>query len=474
MGNYLFYDLETSGLQTCFDVPLQAAFLQAGPDLSSERELTLRCRLPQHVVPSVDALLVTGITPEMLDDQPLNHLDMTSQIARIINDSKPSMLIGYNTIRFDDEMLRQSFYQTLLPPYAGALTGHGRADVLTMLRAVVMREPDAVGVPRSADGKPVLKLGEVCRVNDITLTEDDAHDALADVRATRDLFRLLLERAPMTMSVMLRNAKKSGPIAIMEAGEPVVLGGTSRLTPVLPMVSSPTNPSARVCIDLNRDPAEFIDLPAADLLAIIRSSRSMVRQAKTNAQPILFAWDQAAHALAEREPDHVYRERAQALWSHRTFTRQLVLALQNQYSDREPSAFVDEQLYSGGFIADADTAACKRWHELEWKARENFTAWHIVDPRLRSLAIRQIFLNRPEALSSEARGRGQAWLRERLMAGEDAPWMTIPRALARCDELAASNPPEDRAALDQIRGWLIQRRDALDRQTSVEMIERAI
>ncbi len=76
-------------------------------------------------------------------EPPLSHIEMMAQIARIIADCKPAMLIGYNTIRFDDEVLRQSFYQTLLPPYLGAMTGHGRADVLTMLRAVVMLEPDA-------------------------------------------------------------------------------------------------------------------------------------------------------------------------------------------------------------------------------------------------------------------------------------------------------------------------------------------
>lgn len=472
--SYLFYDLETSGLQTCFDVPLQAAFLQANADLSTQRELTLRCHLPQHIVPSPDALLVTRVTPEMLESQPLSHLEMMAQIGRIIDDSKPSMLIGYNTIRFDDEVLRQSFYQTLLPPYSGAITGHGRADVLTMLRAVVMLEPDAIVIPRGADGKPVLKLGEVCRSNGIALSEDDAHDALSDVRATRDLFRLLHEQGPTTIAAMLRNAKKSGPVAIMEAGEPVVLGGTSRLTPVLPMVGSPTNPSARVCIDLNRDPAEFIDLPQAELLGLIRSSRSPVRQVRTNAQPILFPWDQAAHALVEPEPDHVYRERARALWSHRTFTRQLILALQDQYADREPSRWVDEQLYAGGFISDTDAAACKRWHEVEWKFRENFTAWHIVDPRLRSLALRQIFLNVPEALSSEARNRGQEWLRDRLMTADDVPWMTIPKALARCDALAASGSLDDRTALDLIRGWLIQCRDALDVQAPGDLAEAAI
>ncbi|KRE09935.1 hypothetical protein ASE63_05385 [Bosea sp. Root381] len=448
-------------MQPQFDAPLQAAFVQCDADLSIRRELTLRCRLPQHIVPSPDALLVTGVTPEMLDNQPQSHLGMMAQIARILADCRPSLLVGYNNIAYDDEMVRQSFYQCLLPPYAGSMTGHGRADVLTMLRAVIMLEPDAVVVPRDAAGKAILKLGMVCRANGIALTDEDAHDALADVRATRDLFKLLLERAPATMATMLRHAKKSGPIALMEPGEPVILGGTSRLTPVLPTIASPTNPSARICINLDIDPAEFIDLAAPDLLARIRSGRSPVRQVKTNAMPILFDWAQAAHALVDPQPDQVYRDRARALWAHPTFLRQLALALQDQYADRAPSPYPDEQLYSGGFVSDADVVACRRWHEIEWKYREHYVAWHIRDPRLRSLALRQIFLNAPETLSPEARRRGQDWLRHRLTTENEVPWLTIPKALARCDELAATGDPETRVALGQFRARLEQRRDGL-------------
>ena len=459
--SYLFYDLETSGLSPCFDVPLQAAFVQTDAELRIQRELTLRCRLPAHVVPSPDALLVTGITPAMLEEQPLSHPEMMAQIARIMTDCRPCMIIGYNNISYDDEIIRQSNFRTLLQPYLGSMTGHGRADVLVMLRAVIMLEPDAVVVPRSPDGKPVLKLGQVCRLNGIDLSESDAHDALADVRATRDLFKLLLDRAPTTMTAMLANAKKSGPNIVMADDDVVVLGAVSRLVPVAPFIVSPTNPNARIVIDLSEDPAGLVDLQASELLALIRAGRSPIRQVKTNAQPILFGWDQAAHSLVTPLPLSVYRARARALWDHPTFTRQLALALEGRYDDREPSPWVDEQLYSGGFVSNADAAACERWHQLPWALRANFAAQHIRDPRLRSLAIRQVFLSAPETLSPDACRRGQDWLKHRLATRDEVPWMTIPKALARCEELVATGEPASRPALNAIRAWLVERRDAL-------------
>lgn len=470
---YLFYDLESTGLSPCFDIPLQSAFVQTDAEHRILRELTLRCRLPAHIVPSPDALLVTGVTPTMLDDQPLSHLEMMGQIARILADCKPAMLIGYNTIRYDDEVIRQSFFQTLLPPYAGAMTGHGRADVLTMLRAVIMLEPDAVVVPRGADGKSKLKLGEVCRANGIGLSETDAHDAMADVLATRDLFRLLLDRAPTTMATMLANATKRGPSGLMAGDEPVILGGISRLVPVAPFIGSPTNPNARTVIDLSEDPAGLLDLQAPELLALIRSGRSPIRSVKVNAQPMMFGWDQAAHALIEPLPLSVYRDRARALWNHPTFTRQLALALEGRYADREPSPYVDEQLYSGGFVSNGDAAACERWHRQPWNMRAGFAAQHIQDTRLRSLAIRQVFLDGPETLTPKAWRRGQDWLRHRLTTTDEVPWLTIPKALARCEELVATVEPASRPALEAIRAWLVERREALGPDEAA-LVERGL
>lgn len=459
---YLFYDLETTGLNPVHDVPLQAAFIQADADLAVQREITLRCRLPSHVVPAPEAMVVTGITPTMLQEQDLSHFEMMVQIGRIISDAKPCMLLGYNILRYDEEVLRQNFFQTLLPPYASSLTGHGRADVFRMLQAVVLFEPDAIVIPRDAEGKPVMKLGEVCRANGIALSEDEAHDALADVRATLGLFKLLLERAPATMATMLAHAKKSGPLGLIHRDEPLVMASGSRCLPVLPMVASPTNPAAWAAIDLNRDPAEFVDLAAPDLLALIRSNRSPARSIRTNAQPILTGWDQGHHALTERQPDTIYNDRVKMLWAHPTFTRQLVLALQDQYADREPSPWIEERLYEGGFISDPDAAARVRWHQLGWAERAGHAARHIQDPRLRTLAIRQCYLHDPWSLSPDARSRGDAWLRHRLLTEDEVPWTTIPKALSRCDTMLADpTRSDDHSLILAIRDWLAERRMAL-------------
>ena len=175
-----------------WNVPLQAAFVATGDDLVPSRETVLRARLPAHVVPSPDALVVTGLDPDRIEAEPLSQLELMRAIAGVIAEASPATILGFNTIAYDEEVLRHGFFQTLLPPYPTSMPGYQRADVLIMLRALTMLAPDVVTIPITPEGKPTLRLGPVCRANGIVLDEADAHDALNDVQATIALFSCLL------------------------------------------------------------------------------------------------------------------------------------------------------------------------------------------------------------------------------------------------------------------------------------------
>lgn len=463
MSSFIIYDLETSGLQTVFSVPLQAALVHTDEDLRPIGELSLRCSLPAHIVPSPGALLTTGIRPEQLDQASMSCLDMLGQIARAIKAWAPATVLGYNTLRYDEEVLRHSFFSHLLPPYATQAMGLKRADLLVMLRAVLMLEPDAITVPVDRNGKRSLKLGAVCRENDTRLGEDEAHDALFDVRATLALFRLLRERAPRSVALMLANAHKSGPIRLLSGGDLICLGGHSALVPAVGLMANPDNATSWAAIDLSIDPASYLDGTAEEVASLLtRSGPRVVRMVKTNAQPILFGWDDAQHALpADRLPDAVYHDRASRIRRHPTFQRHLITALKNRFADREPSPYPEASLYSGGFLSDADARICDRWHELPWDQRGALTK-HMGDVRLQAFANRQMFLEAPECLSPEAWRKGREWLRERLTTEADVPWLTLQKALAEVAELRAALDPQDdtrRAHLDEIENWLRERGD---------------
>jgi exodeoxyribonuclease-1 len=460
---FIVYDLETSGLDPVWNVPLQAALIHTDDELRTLSELSLRCRLPGHIVPSPGALLTTGIRPDQLNQAPMSSLELLGQIGRALRAWTPATILGHNVLRFDEEVLRHNYFTHLLPPYATQATGLKRADTLVMLRAAILIEPGAITVPVDGNGKRSLKLGAVCRANGVALAEDEAHDALFDARATLALFRLLRERAPRSVELMLANAHKSGPIRLLSGGDLICLGGQSALVPAVGVMANPNNATSWAALDLSIDPASYLDGSAEEITGLLtRSGPRPVRMVKTNAQPIVLAWEDAQHALpADRLDDAVYNDRARQVRRHPTFQRHLTEALKNRFADREPSPYPEATLYSGGFLSDADMRICARWHELPWDQRGGLIK-HLGDVRLQAFANRQMFLEAPECLAPEAWREGRDWLRERLTTETDVPWLTLPKAIREVAELRASLDPQDvdrHAHLDAIERWLRERSD---------------
>lgn len=459
--SFVIYDLETSGLEPAWNVPLQAAMIHTDAHLNPLGELSLRCRLPAHIVPAPGALLTTGIRPEQLEQAPLSSCEMLGIIAKALEAWAPATIIGYNTLKFDEEMLRHAFFTHLMQPYATSLNGHRRADLLTMVRAIAMLKPDALSIPLNGMGKPSFKLGEICRANGIALSEDEAHDAMADTKATLALLRHLREVAPKTVSTLLTLADKGVPNRMLASREVVLLEGLSKLTPVVGVTVNPEVATSWAAVDLTVDPADYLDLAVDEIVALF-SARGVrpIRTVKTNAQPILVGYEQGCHALQEDQRDYaLYHERAARIREHAGFRANLAAAMLARFADREPSSHHEATLYSGGFLSNDDARACARWHASPWEDRPAIAAG-FSDERLKAFANRLTLMEAPQSLSPIAWQKGQAWLRERLMTETDVPWLTLPKALAEVATLRQTLQVEDaarHALLDAIERWLGER-----------------
>ena len=457
--SFVIYDLETSGLEPQWNLPLQAALIHTDADLRPLGQLSLRCRLPGHIVPAPGALLTTGIRPEQLEQPPLSSTEMLAIIAKALEKWAPATIIGYNTLKFDEEMLRHGFFTHLLPPYATSLNGHRRADLLTMVRAVAMLEPDAINVPRNGLNKPSFKLGEICRENGISLSEDEAHDAMADTKATLALLRHLREVAPTTVAMMLGLADKAILNRMFAGGEVLLLGGATRMVPVVGVTPHPTVATSWSVFDLMVDPVDYLDLPVDEIGALL-SQRSVcpIRTVKTNAQPILICYEQGCHALPSDHRDPaLYHERAARIRDHAGFRANLAAAMASRFADREPSPHHEATLYSGGFLSSQDALTCARWHASAWADRPAIAAG-LSDRRLKAFANRLTLLEAPQSLSLVAWQKGQGWLRERLTTQADVPWLTLPKALVEVANLRQALPRDDvdrHAHLDSVERWLI-------------------
>lgn len=118
------------------------------------------------------------------------------RIAEKLREWSPAIFIGYNTLAFDEPLLRQAFYQTLQPICLTNTNGNHRADLLRIAQATAALAPNALAVPISVKGKPILRLDTLAPANGFA--HQNAHDALADVEAAIHMAQLIRDaRLPL-------------------------------------------------------------------------------------------------------------------------------------------------------------------------------------------------------------------------------------------------------------------------------------
>jgi hypothetical protein len=59
---FVFYDLETTGVSPAYNQPLQFAAIRTDDSFVEIERVNLRCRIAPHIIPSPQALIVTGVT----------------------------------------------------------------------------------------------------------------------------------------------------------------------------------------------------------------------------------------------------------------------------------------------------------------------------------------------------------------------------------------------------------------------------
>jgi exodeoxyribonuclease-1 len=258
--SFVFYDTETTGIHTAFDQILQFAAIRTDPDLNELERFEIRCQLLPHVVPAPGAMRVTGIRATQLTDKNLpSHYEMMCAIRQKMLEWSPSTFLGYNTIDFDEHLLRNAYYKTLHPPYLTNTSGNARSDILRAAQASSIHSPGALVIPAGAGNKPSFKLDSLAPANGFA--HENAHDALADVEATIFIARLLSERCPDVWSSFMRFSTKAAVIDYVSNEQIFCLSefyfGKPYSWLVMPLGASADDPLALYVFDLGVDPDSF-------------------------------------------------------------------------------------------------------------------------------------------------------------------------------------------------------------------------
>ena len=194
MQTIFWHDYETFGADTRKDRPCQFAGVRTDLDLNIISDpITLYCKPNDDFLPSPDACLITGITPQHAYQEGVKEVEFAQRINTIF--SVPETCVaGYNSIRFDDEISRNLFYRNFIDPYEREWkNGNSRWDIIDLVRLTYALRPDGINWPKDENDQPSFRLERLTEANNIA--HEAAHDAMSDVYATIAVAKLIKEKS---------------------------------------------------------------------------------------------------------------------------------------------------------------------------------------------------------------------------------------------------------------------------------------
>lgn len=467
--SFLWHDYETTGADPRRDRPAQFAAIRTTPDLEPIGEpVDFHCRPAPDVLPHPQAVLITGITPQRMQRDGVIEADFAARVHEEMS-TPGTCVVGYNSIRFDDEFTRHLLYRNFFDPYEREWKdGNSRWDLIDLARICYALRPDGIAWPQREDGSPSFRLEDLATANRIVQTR--AHEALSDVEALIGLARLIRLRQPRLFEYQFALRRKQRVFELLDVAQMTpLLHVSSRypasrgcLAPIAPVAMHPSLPNAVLVVDLADDPGDLIALdaeaiadrvftPRADLpegverigLKAIHANRSPALAPLSTARGI----DTARIGL---DLDQALRnlERLRTAEGLVAKVRQ-VFALA-----RDAQAAVDPELaLYGGFLPDADRALLREVRRTppEQLAR-HATAFR--DPRYAELLFRYRARNWPETLDADETARWTAFRRERLLRPTPLTGLTLEDYFAQIAALRADPAQSDRQALlDALEAW---------------------
>ena len=458
-SSLFWYDYETTGIDPRRDRPLQVAGIRTDEQLNEIGEpLNLYCQPSDDILPHPAACLITGITPQRLDQDGLGEAEFMTRVHAEL--ALPGTCgVGYNSLRFDDEVTRYSLYRNFFDPYAREWQGgNSRWDLIDMVRTAYALRPDGIEWPRDEQGVS-LKLERLTAANGIE--HGQAHDALSDVRATIALARLVRERQPKLYDFFYQLRSKQRVLDQIRLLQPMVhvsgrfSAARHYLGIVLPLAWHPRNRNALIVCDLHLDAAPLLQEDAETLRQRLYTRRDELQEGQLPVPlklihinrcpvvaPLSVLREEDCQRLGLDREGQLARARqlveAQPLWQDKLAQ---VYGEESFADNSDP----EQQLYDG-FIADRDRRLCEQVRNCD-PYRLGEESWPFDDARLPELFFRYRARNFPATLSGEEQQRWWTFCRMRLSQAEYGAPNTLAAFFTALNECMATASEQQRSIL---------------------------
>jgi exodeoxyribonuclease I len=437
----VFYDTETTGTGKFYDQILQFAAIRTDADLNESDRFEIRCRLLPHVVPAPGAMRVTGVRASQLSDLSFpSHYEMVRAIRAKLLSWSPALFIGWNSLEFDEDLVRMALYKTLHNPYLTNRDGNSRSDAMRMAQACSLFLPNALTIPVDGEGKMVFKLDHIAPANGFA--HSHVHDAMGDVEATIFLCRHLIERAPEIWSSFMRFSTKAAVVDYINDEVMFCLSEFYFSKPYSHLVTTigqnQKNMAEWYVYDLSVDPESLRPLSEAQLAARLNRSPKPLRRLKSNGAPMLCSGEEAPGICHGRECGFAeLNRRAESLRVETAFRMRLISAFESIKKEYPASPHVEQQIYDG-FFEKSDERLMDAFHLAEWSERYAIVE-RFQDSRLRTIGRQLIHLERHDLLDEAVRREYDLAVAQRILGrNSETPWLTLPEAIGELEKMLAA------------------------------------
>lgn len=266
-STFLFHDYETFGKNPALDRPAQFASIRTNLNFDIiEDPQIFYCAPANDYLPQPESVMITGITPQYAIAHGINEAEFAKRIHGLFSVAD-SCIVGYNNIRFDDEVTRNIFYRNFYDPYAYSWQkNNSRWDLLDVVRACYALRPDGINWPYNDKRLPSFKLEHLSAAN--IVEHKNVHDAMADVLATIEMAKLIKQAQPKMFDYFfqLRNKNKVSQLIDTITMTPLVyvsgMFGSIRANTSLiaPLAWHPKNRNVIIACDLSEDISPLLTL----------------------------------------------------------------------------------------------------------------------------------------------------------------------------------------------------------------------
>lgn len=417
-------------------------------------------KLNDDTLPSPDAVLVTGITPQSTQADGLTEAEFAKLLVEEVF-TPDTITVGFNNVRFDDEFIRHTLWRNFYDPYEWAWKdGRSRWDMLDVVRMTRALRPEGIEWPVDSEGKATNRLELLTKANGIS--HESAHDALSDVEALISVTKLIKEKQPKLFEHLLkmRDKKAVQQLVNLDEKQPFVyVSGRfdtefHKATVVFPLTAAPNGNV--VVYDLRYNPSDFVELSQNDLAKKVfatweeRKSDDFVplptKILQYNRCPAVAplgvleqggGWERVGLTLDQIEANK------KALLAHPEFAEKL-RGIYEKSKDYKPSTDPEAQLYDS-FLADRDKL---RVETVRSATVNELADLHpeFQDERLPGLLLHYKARSFPASMSEDEVSQWEAWRSERLHK-------QLPGFLASLRRLANTASDEKQFLLQELQLW---------------------